>query len=254
MELVTGQLTASMSAASSFHVYPLQAQVAKAGTLKTGKKLLKFPELPVRREEAWQSSSSSWPMSVAACRSRCRPRPPPRNCAPASPMPATTSSRVRARSGFGGLSRRKVKLEPFLIFNQQFLTLIRAGLPILGSLRMLGKIQKNAQFRRAVGRRLHPRQDRRIALGGLRGAERFPDHVHHHPAGRRTLRQPAGGAGALRQLPERLAHLPQEADRLAHLSGAAADAGHRADDLPVHRGGSAVCSALRPDGLQAARP
>src|SRR5258708_24267341 len=53
---------------------------------------------------------------------------------------------VKARSGLGGISRRKVKLEPFLIFNQQFLTLIRAGLPILGSLKMLGKIQKNAQF------------------------------------------------------------------------------------------------------------
>src|SRR5579863_25223 len=52
---------------------------------------------------------------------------------------------IRAR-GFRGLSRRKVKLEPFLIFNQQFLTLIRAGLPILGSLRMLAKNQKNAHF------------------------------------------------------------------------------------------------------------
>ena len=53
---------------------------------------------------------------------------------------------VKARGGLGGRSRRKVKLEPFLIFNQQFLTLIRAGLPILGSLEMLGKIQKNAHF------------------------------------------------------------------------------------------------------------
>jgi type IV pilus assembly protein PilC len=53
---------------------------------------------------------------------------------------------VRARGGVGALSRRKVKLEPFLIFNQQFLTLIRAGLPILSSLQMLGKIQKSAQF------------------------------------------------------------------------------------------------------------
>jgi type IV pilus assembly protein PilC len=53
---------------------------------------------------------------------------------------------VRARGGMGGFSRRKVKLEPFLIFNQQFLTLIRAGLPILGSLQMLSKIQKNANF------------------------------------------------------------------------------------------------------------
>src|SRR5215469_2478725 len=52
---------------------------------------------------------------------------------------------VKARSGLGR-SKRKVKLEPFLIFNQQFLTLIRAGLPILGSLQMLGKIQKQAYF------------------------------------------------------------------------------------------------------------
>jgi len=53
---------------------------------------------------------------------------------------------VRPRTGFAGGSKRKVKLEPFLIFNQQFLTLIRAGLPILGSLQMLGKIQKNPHF------------------------------------------------------------------------------------------------------------
>ena len=53
---------------------------------------------------------------------------------------------VRARSGMAAFSRRKVKLEPFLIFNQQFLTLIRAGLPILGSLNMLANIQKDAHF------------------------------------------------------------------------------------------------------------
>jgi type IV pilus assembly protein PilC len=43
-------------------------------------------------------------------------------------------------------STRKTKLEAFLIFNQQFLTLIKAGLPILGSLEMLAKGQKNANF------------------------------------------------------------------------------------------------------------
>jgi type IV pilus assembly protein PilC len=53
---------------------------------------------------------------------------------------------VRPRGGFGGLKRRKVKLETFLIFNQQFLTLIRAGLPILGSIEMLAKNQKNEHF------------------------------------------------------------------------------------------------------------
>jgi len=53
---------------------------------------------------------------------------------------------VKARGGFKGFSRRKVKLETFLVFNQQFLTLIRAGLPILGSIQMLAKTQKNAHF------------------------------------------------------------------------------------------------------------
>ncbi|HEX2916940.1 MAG TPA: type II secretion system F family protein [Edaphobacter sp.] len=54
---------------------------------------------------------------------------------------------VKARGSLSGIGRRrKVKLEPFLIFNQQFLTLIRAGLPILGSLQMLGKTQKNPHF------------------------------------------------------------------------------------------------------------
>jgi type IV pilus assembly protein PilC len=52
---------------------------------------------------------------------------------------------VKERGGIA-FGRRKVKLEPFLIFNQQFLTLIRAGLPILGSIQMLSKIQKNASF------------------------------------------------------------------------------------------------------------
>ena len=54
---------------------------------------------------------------------------------------------VKARSGLGGSSRKKVKLETFLIFNQQFLTLIRAGLPILGSLELLARRQKVPHFR-----------------------------------------------------------------------------------------------------------
>ena len=53
---------------------------------------------------------------------------------------------VRPRSSLGAINRGKVKLETFLIFNQQFLTLIRAGMPILGSIEMLAKNQKNAHF------------------------------------------------------------------------------------------------------------
>jgi type IV pilus assembly protein PilC len=52
---------------------------------------------------------------------------------------------VKPRSALGG-GARKAKLETFLIFNQQFLTLIKAGLPILGSLEMLAKGQKNPNF------------------------------------------------------------------------------------------------------------
>src|SRR6201991_4179356 len=53
---------------------------------------------------------------------------------------------VKAKSMLGA-SKKKVKLETFLIFNQQFLTLIRAGLPILGSLELLSRRQKLPHFR-----------------------------------------------------------------------------------------------------------
>ncbi|HEY4050749.1 MAG TPA: type II secretion system F family protein [Acidobacteriaceae bacterium] len=56
------------------------------------------------------------------------------------------SVRPRGMAGLGR-SRKRAKLESFIIFNQQFLTLIRAGLPILGSLEMLAKGQKNQSFR-----------------------------------------------------------------------------------------------------------
>jgi type IV pilus assembly protein PilC len=48
----------------------------------------------------------------------------------------------------GGLRRRKkLKQDTFLVFNQQFLTLIRAGLPILNSLELLIKRQKDQQLK-----------------------------------------------------------------------------------------------------------
>src|ERR1700751_2564627 len=43
--------------------------------------------------------------------------------------------------------RRKVKQEQFVIFNQQFVTLIHAGLPIIQSLELLIKRQRNVFFR-----------------------------------------------------------------------------------------------------------
>jgi type IV pilus assembly protein PilC len=52
--------------------------------------------------------------------------------------------------------RRKIKLDEFVIFNQQFLTLIHAGLPIIQSLELLMKRQRNPFFRTV----LHSVRDR----------------------------------------------------------------------------------------------
>src|SRR5258708_36792723 len=52
---------------------------------------------------------------------------------------------VKSKGGFGR-SKKKTKLEPFLIFNQQVLTLVKAGLPIHASLEMLAKNPRNAHF------------------------------------------------------------------------------------------------------------
>jgi type IV pilus assembly protein PilC len=62
-----------------------------------------------------------------------------------------TSVKQRGLLGQGGPARQKrVKLEQFVIFNQQFLTLIHAGLPILQGLDLLGRRQKNRYLRSIV--------------------------------------------------------------------------------------------------------
>ena len=148
---------------------------------------------------------------------------------------------VRARGGFGGLSRRKVKLEPFLIFNQQFLTLIRAGLPILGSLQMLGKIQKNAQFAAQlddVANRVKTGESLSAAFEAQSG---FPVmYTTTLLAGERS--------GNLQEVLERYVSFQKVSltfrkKLIASLiyPAPAAHAGHRPADLPVHRRRSAVC-------------
>jgi type IV pilus assembly protein PilC len=52
--------------------------------------------------------------------------------------------------GFSGRSRRKLKQGQFLVFNQQFLTLIKAGLPILNSLELLIKRQKDRHLKQIL--------------------------------------------------------------------------------------------------------
>ncbi len=54
---------------------------------------------------------------------------------------------VKPRGIGGGRSRKKVQLQSFLVFNQQFVTLIKAGLPIPGSLELLARRQKDLNFK-----------------------------------------------------------------------------------------------------------
>ncbi len=55
---------------------------------------------------------------------------------------------VKPRGSLGTAStRKKVKLQNFLVFNQQFVTLIKAGLPIPSSLELLARRQKDVNFK-----------------------------------------------------------------------------------------------------------
>ena len=67
--------------------------------------------------------------------------------------------------------RRKIKQDQFVIFNQQFVTLIHAGLPIIQSLELLMKRQRNPYFRTI----LHNVRDR--VRGGELLSEAFAEQT-----------------------------------------------------------------------------
>ena len=109
---------------------------------------------------------------------------------------------IKVRSGVGGSGffsgRKKLNLEKFLIFNQQFVTLIRAGLPILKALDLLAerltdpKLGTVRQERPRRGPRRHPAQR------GLPPAGHLPQNLRHFGDGRREKRQPDRSHGPLR--------------------------------------------------------
>jgi len=95
--------------------------------------------------------------------------------------------------------------------------LIRAGLPILSSLQMLGKNQKDTFFSgqlEDVANRVKTGEPLSAAFDAQGG---FPS-CSPPPPRRRALRHAAGGPRALRQLPAHHSHLPQEAHDQPHLS------------------------------------
>ena len=103
-------------------------------------------------------------------------------CATALPRRAIwstgSSRRACSRAGFRLRRRRKLKQGPFLVFNQQFLTLIKAGLPILNSLDLLIKRQKDAHLEADSGECAGAGEGRRIAFGRLRRATRMVPKIY----------------------------------------------------------------------------
>ncbi len=75
-------------------------------------------------------------------------------------------------SGLTMRSARKLKQSTFLVFNQQFLTLIKAGLPILNALELLIKRQRDANLRQI----LENVRER------VKGGELLSDAFATHPA------------------------------------------------------------------------
>ena len=141
-------------------------------------------------------------------------------------------------------SRKKAKLETFIIFNQQFLTLIRAGLPILGSLEMLAKGQKNPTFAaqlQNVAARVRTGESISSAFEAQGG---FPViYTTTLLAGERS--------GNLEEVLERFLAFQrvsltftQEAEGFADLSGAADYAGVRAVHFSHHVCRATLCNAL----------
>jgi hypothetical protein len=153
---------------------------------------------------------------------------------------------VKARGVLGTAGKKKVKLETFLIFNQQFLTLIRAGLPILGSLELLGRRQKIAHFRgqlEDVAARVKTGESISQAFEAQGG---FPlVYTTTLLAGERS--------GNLEEVLQRFLDFQRVSLTFRlDLSGAA----HRVRDCALHLFdyvcGAAVCEALRPAGNEAA--
>ena len=135
--------------------------------------------------------------------------------------------------------QKRTKLEGFLIFNQQFLTLIRAGVPILPALEMLTKSQKNLAFQaqlEGVTQRIRTGKSPSEAFEAQGG---FPAiYTTTLLAGERSGHL----EDVLARYPEfsaDLADVSQEAAGLDVLSGAAGDHGGLDVHLPDHFCGAA---------------
>ena len=106
--------------------------------------------------------------------------------------------------------RKKINIEKFLIFNQQFVTLIRAGLPILKGLDLLADRLTDPKLGPYIKVRARRSPQRHAAFRRFPHAGHFPQDLRHHRAGRREKRQPGRGPRSLHHLPETVSRREEE--------------------------------------------
>jgi len=82
------------------------------------------------------------------------------------------------------LQRGRGSTKNFLIFNQEFSTLIKAGLPILQALELLHKRTENPGFRSTLESIIHDIKGGLALSDSMAGTRRTSPPLHLHGAGR----------------------------------------------------------------------
>ena len=145
----------------------------------------------------------------------------------------------------GGLRRRgKVKQGQFLIFNSQFLTLIKAGLPILSSLDLLIKRQRDPYLQSLLQNVRDRVKAGELLSDAFSGAGGFSKNLYQHADGGREERQHGRSALALHRVSEDGADFQEKAGGFAGVSDSAGDGRVVDAGFPGHLRGAAVCQAL----------
>jgi len=159
-------------------------------------------------------------------------------------MPATTSFPSRRGRALAASSAARSSWNRFSSSTRQFLTLIRAGLPILGSIEMLAKNQKNAHLPAQLDDVAERVKTGDALSSAFEAQSGFPImYTTTLLAGERS--------GNLQEVLERYVSFQRISLTFRKkliasliLSRRAADAGYRADLLHVRLCDSAVCRAL----------
>src|SRR5208282_1522475 len=119
----------------------------------------------------------------------------------------------------GGGRRGKLRQSIFLIFNQQFLTLIKAGLPILTALDLLIKRQRDKSLLQLLENVRERVKGGELLSDSFAAQQVFPK-MYDHADGGGEERQYGRGARPLHRVPADGADVPQEASGISGVSGA----------------------------------